>query len=243
MTAVVFDLDGVLVNSEPYWQESFLEITRQFCAESGYAAPPYVLADMARFEGGRVNDTMRTILIALGHEQDADAESVEELARRVIHRVSTAFRKNPAPIADHVRVARELAGRGVQVGVASSSAQEFIDTALDRIGLGDVVAVSQSAYGLEHGKPHPEVYRLTLDRMGVSAREAVAVEDSTTGLGSAVRAGLATIWYLADPDEPDEAALSRLRATLGRDEGAADRVRLITRALRVEDVEQVMATL
>jgi HAD superfamily hydrolase (TIGR01509 family) len=242
MTAVVFDLDGVLVNSEPYWQESFLAITRQFCAESGYAEPPYVLADMARFEGGRVNDTMRTILTSLGHEQDADRDRVEALAQRVIRRVSEAFRKNPAPIAENVRVARELADRGIPLGVASSSAQEFIDAALEQIGLADAVAATQSAYHLEHGKPHPEVYLLTLDRMGVSAKEAVAIEDSTTGIGSAVRAGLRTIWYLVAPEESDEAAKSRLRATLGEDGSAADGV-LITRALRVEDVEQVMATL
>jgi beta-phosphoglucomutase-like phosphatase (HAD superfamily) len=71
----------------------------------------------------------------------------------------------------------------------------------------------------------------------------VAIEDSTTGIGSAVRAELATIWFLLDSDESDEDAMARLRDTLGEDADSADRVRVITHELRVDDVEQVMAQL
>ena len=117
MTAVIFDLDGVLVNSEPYWQAAFLEITREYCKEQGYAEPDLELADMARFQGGRVNDTMRTILTSLGHETDPD--TIEALAKRVIDQVSDAFRAQSEPITENVRVARELADRGVRIGVAS----------------------------------------------------------------------------------------------------------------------------
>ena len=243
MTAVIFDLDGVLVNSEHYWQGAFLAITHEFCDESGLADPGLRLEDMATFQGGRVNDTMRAILTALGHGAPADPVTVEALAQRVIQQVSAAFRQQSEPITDNVRVARELADRGVLIGVASSSAQAFIDLALEEIGLSDAITVTQSAYPLEHGKPHPEVYRLTLQRMGVTAQDVVAIEDSTTGIGSAVRADLATIWYLDNAEESYDDARARLRGTLGDEADAADRVRLITRALLIEDVEQVMATL
>ncbi len=249
MMAVIFDLDGVLVDSEPYWQEGFLEITKDFCRESGLPDPDLELKDMARFQGGRVNDTMRTILTSLGHEDLADREHIEALARRVIDRVSDDFaaRKlgasTPGPIEQNVRVAHELADRGFPLAVASSSAQEFIEAALEQIGLLDAVAVTQSAYELEHGKPHPEVYRRTLDRLGVKAQEAVAIEDSTTGIGSAVRAELATIWFLLDTGESDDDAMARLRDTLGEDADSAERVRLVTHELRVADIEEVMTQL
>lgn len=242
MTGVIFDLDGVLVNSEPYWQGAFLQITREFCEESGFAQPNLELRDMVRFQGGRVNDTLRTILTSLGHEESTYPDMIEDLATRVIDHVSDAFRAAPTPITGNVRVARQLADNGVLIGVASSSAQIFIDAALEKIGLADAVAVTQSAYPLKHGKPHPEVYLLTLDRMGISAEETVAIEDSTTGLGSAVRAGLATIWYLEDEAESEDDALARLRETLGEEADAVERVRLITRVLSVEDVERVMGT-
>ena len=215
MTAVIFDLDGVLVNSEPYWQGAFLAVTRDYCQESGFAEPELELADMAAFQGGRVNDTMLTILTSLGHAESADPDTIEGLAAEVIAQVGAAFRLESAPITDNVRVARQLADRGVRIGVASSSAQTFIDLALEEIGLADAVTVTQSAYELEHGKPHPGVYQLALERLGVSAREAVAIEDSTTGIGSAVRADLATIWYLDNAEESYDDALARLRGHWG----------------------------
>ena len=242
MKGAIFDLDGVLVDSEPYWQRGFAEVTNEYCVESGLPDPALTAAQMARFQGGRVNDTLASILASLGHPELAAQESLEQLTGRVIAHVSHAFVAHPTPIESSISVARQLADRGVPLAVASSSAQEFIDAAIKTIGLQDAVSVTQSALGLRHGKPHPEVYQLTLDQLGLEADDVVAIEDSTTGIGSAVRAGIATIWLLQNSTETEAEAIQRLRDTLGSDADAGARVRRITRDLTMADIDAVTAT-
>lgn len=242
VTGVIFDLDGVLVDSEPYWQQGFALIATEFLVELGLPDPGLTPAQMSRFQGGRVNDTMTAILDELGVGDRLDPTTVDALTDRVVDRVSEEFAADARPIHSSVAVARELADRGVPLAVASSSAQPFIEAALEAIGLGDAFAVTQSALDLEHGKPHPEVYLLTLQRLGLAAHEVLAIEDSVTGLTSALRADLATIWLLSGTDEPAEAALERLRDAAGADHLRTDLVRRVTHSLTIHDVEDVMGT-
>lgn len=240
---VIFDLDGVLVHSEPYWQRGFAEVVNRFCVDRGLPDPGLTASEMSRFQGGRVNDTVATILRDLGHGDYVDATTVAELTDDVIDHVSEQFAENANAIESSVAVARQLADRGIRLAVASSSAPQFIEAALQAIGLADAFPVTQSALGLEHGKPDPEVYRLTLARMGLEAHEAIAIEDSTTGLAAAARAGLATIWLQRDVEESEAESRARLRAALGADGDAARFVRKVTRDLTMDDVENVMKTL
>src|SRR5690242_17504698 len=117
---VIFDLDGVLVDSEPYWQEGFAQIANQFCVERGFPDPGLSAEQMSRFQGGRVNDTVATILSELGHRDLADAATVKALTDRVVDHVSRRFAESSNEVASSVRVARQLADRGVALGVASS---------------------------------------------------------------------------------------------------------------------------
>lgn len=243
MPGVIFDLDGVLVNSEPYWQRGFAEIVNELCLERGLPNPGLLPEQMARFQGGRVNDTVRAILGELGLLSDADSTTVSILTDRVIDHVAQRFLDAPDPIDSSVWVARQLAERGVPLAVASSSAQRFIDAALDAIGLADAFCVTQSALDLVRGKPDPEVYILTLARMGLEARDVVAIEDSTTGLGAALRAGLATIWLLEGSDEEEWQSLERLRASLGPYASSQHLLRKVTKQLALEDVTDVMRQL
>lgn len=243
MTGVIFDLDGVLVNSEPYWQEGFAEVATQFCLEHGLPDPGLTAEQMSRFQGGRVNDTVAAIMSELGYGNYTDPGMVNALTDRVIDHVSAQFAENANEIPSSVRVARQLADRGIPLAVASSSAQQFIDAALEAIGLSDAFTVTQSALDLEHGKPHPEVYLLTLDKMGLQAREVVAIEDSLAGLGAALRADLATIWLRQNTAESEADSLNRLQATLANEVNAVDLVRKITPDLTIEDVEDVMESL
>lgn len=240
---VIFDLDGVLVDSEPYWQDGFAQIANQFCLERGFPDPGLTAEQMWRFQGGRVNDTMAAILSELGYGDEVNAQALVALTERVVDYVSKRFAANSNEIASSVRVARRLADRGVALAVASSSAQQFIDTALRAIGLSDAFPVRQSALELQNGKPHPEVYLLTLAKMGLEAHEVVAIEDSTTGLGAALRAGLATVWLQQDLGESEAESLDRLREVLGDDAGAADHLRRITHELTLADVEDVLGAL
>ncbi len=244
MTCVIFDLDGVLVDSELYWQQAFAEVGNAWRVEHGRANPDLTAAGMARFQGGRVNDTMAAVLASVGYDALTDVER-DAVTHRVITHASEAFAADPTPIAGSVAVARGLAEEGVRLAVASSSAQEFIDAALDASGLHDAVEVTQSALLLEHGKPHPEVYELALAHLGARAEDGVAIEDSTIGLVSALRAGLRVVWLLTDETETDVAAYDRLRAALavsGADPGLIGRVVGITRELHRDDLPGLGST-
>lgn len=204
MSAVIFDLDGVLIESEPYWQRGFADVVNEYAAQTGWIHRAFEATDMARFQGGRVPDTIATLLSSLGHPDAGRPEIIERLTGLVIDTVSAEFGQHPAPIVDSVAVARSLAARGTRMAVASSSAPQFIDAAITELGLTDAFPVRQSALGLEHGKPHPEVYLLTARRLGEDPRACVAIEDSPAGIGAAVAAGMTCIGLWRGAGDPPE---------------------------------------
>lgn len=211
--AVIFDMDGVLVASEPLWRDGFRYGVAEFMREHGQSIPAPTDADLARYEGGRVDQTLDAL-----HEhftgRPMEAARRGDLTRRVVGHVSTLFAANPTPIASSVQALREVAALDIPVAIATSSAPEFLDAVLDTLDIAHLVQVRQSALHLPHGKPHPQVYLRALDALGVAAHEAVAIEDSLTGLEAAFRAGLATVW-LTDRTEPEgRAALADRTAHL-----------------------------
>jgi len=147
-------------------------------------------AAMARFQGGRVPDTIGAILGWLGLGDRIDGLEAVAITGAVIAYVSAAFVADPAPITGAVSTVRALHAAGVPMAVASSSAASFIDAALDAMDLGAAFPVRVSALPLPAGKPDPSVYRLALDQLGLPATLALAVEDSPVGVFAAVNANL-----------------------------------------------------
>lgn len=233
MTAVIFDLDGVLVDSEPLWQQGFADVVNEFCVEQGRPDPGLTPADMVRFHGGRVKDTVKTLVEEQGLGELATDETITRLTERVVEDAAASL-SDDVTIRSSVEVARRLHADGVRMAVASSSAQRFIDAVVERLGLRDAFEVTQSALDLEHGKPDPEVYQLTLDRLGVDAAETVAIEDSVPGVQAAVRAGIAVVWLT--PQSRDEAL-----GQLGR--GEEHGVKAVTASLDDDQLRTVMKEL
>jgi len=197
--AVVFDLDGVLVDSEPYWREGFRAALATIAADLGAPTPRMSDEELAGYEGGRVSDTVRTLAGAsFGRVPEA---TVARAAGAAIDRAVALVREDPRPITASVTALRELARRGFRVGVASSSAPEFIETVLAGLGLADMVDATASAFHLRHAKPHPEVYLNVLAALDVPPEGCTAVEDSWTGVRSALGAGLRTVWLTPSPAE------------------------------------------
>lgn len=233
MSTVIFDLDGVLVDSEPLWQQGFADVVNAYCVEQGQADPGLTREDMVRFHGGRVKDTVRTLVEEQGLGDTATDETIAALTDRVVEDAASQL-SDEVTISSSVDVARRLHEGGTRLAVASSSAQRFIEAVVDRLELADAFEVVQSALELEHGKPDPEVYELTLVRLGVSARETIAIEDSVPGVQSALRAGLAVVWLTS---EATDDALE----LLGADDPAG--VKLVTPTLEYDDVRNVLKEL
>lgn len=231
---VIFDLDGLLVESEPYWREGFRAGVALMADELGAPRPQLSEEFLTRFEGGRVPDTLGRLAEELFPDTHA-ADLVPRAAEAAIARATELFGQDPRPIRASVETAHALAERGMPLAVASSSAEPFIRGALEAIGLAGVFTVVESAYELEHAKPHPQVYLNAIAGLGVDARVSVAVEDSKVGAESALRAGLRTLW--ASRDLTVELPVSLLEG----EGGHGPRPPLIrTRDVRLSDIDALL---
>lgn len=178
--AVVFDLDGVLVESEQIWDE----VRRGLAAEHGLRWP----SDATRAMQGMSTDEWSTYLTDVvrlpGSRQEAAANVIDQVAAR--------YRESLPLLPGAREVVARLGGRW-PLGLASSSPRRLIDAVLESAGLADWFVANVSTEEVGAGKPSPEVYLEVARRLDVSPERTVAIEDSSNGLRSAARAGLRLI--------------------------------------------------
>ncbi|MDH6464905.1 HAD superfamily hydrolase (TIGR01509 family) [Micromonospora sp. A200] len=197
MDAVVFDLDGVIVDSEPVWEE----VRRAYvAAHSGTWQPD----TQRRLMGMSTGEWADYLSGELGVDRDAGqvaTEVVEEMTRRYARHVPL--------IGDADRVVRGVAARW-PLGLASSSPTRLIAAALTAMDLTDAFRVTLSTEETARGKPAPDVYLAVADRLGIDPARCVAVEDSSNGVRSAAAAGMrvVAIPHGSYPLDPDAAALA-----------------------------------
>jgi HAD superfamily hydrolase (TIGR01509 family) len=194
--AVVFDLDGVLVDSEPVWED----VRRQYVADHG---GQWRLDTQRRLMGMSTGEWAEYLSAELGVRPAAEQVAAEVVAKMVAR---YATRVPLVPGAD--AVVRELASHW-PLGLASSSPPPLIESALDASGLAGAFAVTLSTESVAHGKPAPDVYLAVAGRLGVDPARCVAVEDSSNGVRSAIAAGMAVIAVPHDPYPLDDDALRR----------------------------------
>jgi HAD superfamily hydrolase (TIGR01509 family) len=178
--AVVFDLDGVLIDSEQVWNKAREELVR----ERGGTWHEHATADMM---GMSSKEWSRYMHDRLGVPMDATAIN-DEVVRRVM-----SIYEHGLPLLPHaVDTVRQLAARW-PLGLASSSNRPIIELVLERSGLAPCFAVVVSSEEVDRGKPAPDVYLAVARGLGVDPKDCVAIEDSTNGIKSAVAAGMRTI--------------------------------------------------
>lgn len=200
--AVVFDMDGVLTDSEGWWDE----VRRDLAAQAGRPWPAEATAAMM---GMSTPEWSRYLVETVGIGGTAS-----EAARATIEAMAERYREHLPLLPGAIEAVRRMA-RARKVGLASSSPRVLIDTVLDRAGLADVVQVSVSTEEVAAGKPAPDGYARACELLGVDPGHAFAVEDSTNGILSAHAAGLVVIAAPTPfhPPRPEVAALAA--ATIG----------------------------
>lgn len=191
MEAVVFDLDGVLVDSEQIWDE----VRRAFVSEHGGT---WTDAATRAQQGMSTPEWAAYLVESLGVRLPAD-----EVAEAVISRMSERYADGPPVIEGAVDAVRAVAAR-YPVAIASSSPTVLIESFLKATGLDDVVRVALSSEKVAAGKPAPDVYLEAARRLGVDAAKCAAVEDTTNGLRSAMAAGM-TVYAVPNPHFPPAA--------------------------------------
>ena len=178
--AVVFDLDGVIVDSEGAWDAA----RRALVAQRGGHWRAGATRDML---GLSSPEWSRYVHDELG----VDLEPAE-IAERVVEEVLAGYRRSLPLLPGALQAVRALAARW-PLGLASSSNRPVIDTVLSLAGIQGCFAVTVSSEEVAAGKPAPDVYLAAASALGVPPSSAVAIEDSTNGLRSAAAAGMRVI--------------------------------------------------
>ena len=180
LEAVVFDMDGVLVDSEEIWDEA----RRKLALERGLAWPSSAQRDMMGMSSPEWSRYM--------HEQVGLSETPEEISAEVVSRLEDLYWQH-LPLMEGAVQAVERMAKRFRLGLASSSNRPIIELVLQLAAIADCFEVTVSSEEVEHGKPAPDVYLEALKRMGVAPSHAAAVEDSTNGLLSASAAGMLVV--------------------------------------------------
>ncbi|MER6126049.1 HAD-IA family hydrolase [Streptomyces sp. NPDC001795] len=180
--AVIFDLDGTLVDSEP----NYFEAGRQILAEQGVT--DYTLADHERYVGISTQETLERWKERYGLRASLD-ELLAETNRRYLELARAATRVYP----EMRKFVELLAGEGVSMAVASGSSSEAIEAILAGTGLGSWFTTVVSAQEVAHGKPAPDIFLEAARRLDTSPADCVVLEDSAPGSAAAHAAGMRCI--------------------------------------------------
>jgi HAD superfamily hydrolase (TIGR01509 family) len=199
--AVIFDLDGLLIDSERVWDEA----RRQFVVEQGGRWHDCAQRDMM---GMSSIEWSRYVRDQLGVDLPPERIS-EEVVRRL-----TAIYRERLPLFPGAREAVERLAARWPLGLASSSNRELIDLVLEVSGLARFFATTVSSEEVARGKPAPDVYLEAARRLGVASTRCVAIEDSQNGILSAAAAGMPVVAIPNREFPPGQEAIAAAACTL-----------------------------
>jgi HAD superfamily hydrolase (TIGR01509 family) len=193
--AVVFDLDGILIDSEHVWDD--------------------VRQELAEERGGRWHDEASRDMMGMSspewsrymHDVIGLPETPEEINAEVVRRMESLYRERLPLIPGAAEAVERLAARW-SLGLASSSNRELIDFTLDVSGLGRWFDATVSSEEVPRGKPAPDVYLEAARRLSARPDRCAAVEDSENGILSARAAGMRVIAIPNPQYPPAEKALA-----------------------------------
>jgi HAD superfamily hydrolase (TIGR01509 family) len=200
--AVVFDLDGLLIQTEELWHE--------------------VREGLARDRGGRYDAEAQRAMMGMSspewsrymHEHLGVPEPPEQIAAEVIARMAARYREH-LPLIEGAVDAVERIAACWPLGLASSSNRPLIDLVLHLSGLDRLFRATVSSEEVERGKPAPDVYLTACRLLGVTPARAAAVEDSHAGIRSAKAAGMRVVAIPNASFPPDDEALADADVVLG----------------------------
>ena len=197
--AVVFDLDGVILQTEEVWDE----VRGRYVVE----------------QGGRYDEEAQRAMMGMSapewsrylHEELGVPRTPEQISADIVRLMEARYRERLPLIPGAREAVERLAGRW-PLGLASSSNRPLIDAALELSGLDRFFTATVSSEEVARGKPAPDVYLEAARRLGVDPERCVAVEDSHSGIRSAKSAGMRVIAIpnRSFPPDPDALAAADL---------------------------------
>lgn len=197
----MFDLDGVLTDSEQLWED----VRAAYVRDRG---GPWSERDQRALMGMSTPEWAAYVSERLG-----GSPPVEQVAGEVIEAMRERYDRDLPLLPGAADAVRRLAER-FTLGLASSSPPVLIEAALERLGAADLFAAATSSEEVERGKPAPDVYLEAARRIGADPGGCVAVEDSSNGIRSARGAGMAVIAYPNRHYPPEPEALGLAASTI-----------------------------
>jgi HAD superfamily hydrolase (TIGR01509 family) len=201
LAAVVFDLDGVLVDSEHLWEENW----------AAYAARHQVqwtAEDTSTVQGMSAPEWAGYLA-----ERSGTTDSAAEVERAVVDGMIASVEAGEAPLLPGAdAMVREVSAR-VPVALASSATRRVIDAVLETHGLTGEFTATVSSAEVPRGKPNPDVYTEAAARLGQRGEDCLGVEDSSNGIRAAAAAGL-TVIALPNPTYPPKPDALELAAAV-----------------------------
>jgi HAD superfamily hydrolase (TIGR01509 family) len=199
--AVVFDMDGLLIDSEHVWDD----VREQLAHERGGRWHPGAQRAMMGMSSPEWSRYM--------HETIGLEESPEEINRIVVEQMVERYAAGPPWLPGAVEAVRRTA-EVLPLGLASSSNRELIDLVLEAGGIAELFRATVSSEEVARGKPAPDVYLEAARRLGVAPEQCVAIEDSHNGIRSAKAAGMTCI-AIPNPRFPPGEAVAEADVELG----------------------------
>lgn len=185
MKAVIFDMDGVLVDSQPY----------HFKADIDTMAEYGVIKDQKFYEsfaGTLTADRMRTLKEMFG----LDVPVEEMTIKRENMILDIMGKEDIKPVSGIPEFLRSIEEKGLTTAVASSSDYKLINLILDRLKIAQYFDSVTSGSDVKRGKPSPDVFLLAAERIGIGPSECLVVEDSENGVKAAKAAGMKALGYI-----------------------------------------------
>jgi HAD superfamily hydrolase (TIGR01509 family) len=202
IAGVVFDLDGLLLDSEQVWDG----VREQLARERGGRWDDRAQRDMMGMSSPEWSRYMRDVV--------GLAEPPEEISAEVVRRLEAVYRQH-LPALPGAREAVERLAEHWPLALASSSNRELIDLALELLGVAELFRATVSSEEVARGKPAPDVYLEAARRLGVDPERAAAIEDSHNGIRSAKAAGMRVLAIPNSHFPPDAEALADADVVLG----------------------------
>ncbi|MET7710204.1 HAD family phosphatase [Micromonospora sp. NPDC005413] len=202
---MLFDMDGTLVDSEKLWDVALQELAREYGGE--------LSADARRsIVGTSMADSMRILHDDLGQPERDPAISAAWINTRILELFRTGLRWQPGAFA----LLSAVRAAAIPTALVTSSGRALVEIALDTLGRDnfDVVVCGDEVVA---AKPHPEPYLTAARLLGVPIERCVAIEDSSTGVASAVASGAAVLAVPAEVALPSTAGVHQVESLAGVD--------------------------
>ena len=201
-TGAIFDMDGLLLDTERVYQESWIAVTEDFGQPQNPAFPPAV--------SGTSGKIMRQVIHSYYPEVDADAFVAACVARveRILDQRGAEEKLGAGEILAY------LHSRGVKIAVASSSPLARIRKNLESAGLARYFHAMVSGQEVERGKPEPDVFLLAARRLDAAPEDCYVFEDSLNGVQAGMAAGCLTVMVPDIAQPPEGLQVSRICQSL-----------------------------